>query len=191
MVLRRGLTLLLLAAAVLSTPYGASARPARVLRVLYVPDGWPNRLQIPAIGVNAFMENLNMDDPKNVHAPYKWEDVAWNFMGPRPGEPGHAFVFGHLDSYCCPAVFYRLRALTPGTIVKVGYPGNHWLRFKVIWQHQWLNSQVPNKWLFQTRGGQRGLILATCAGDFFRDGTGYNSKLVVFARLVLPNGTLG
>jgi hypothetical protein len=31
----------------------------------------------------------------------------------------------------------------------------------------------------------------TCAGAFHLDGTGYDHKLIVYARLVLPNGKLG
>jgi hypothetical protein len=41
------------------------------------------------------------------------------------------------------------------------------------------------------RTHERGLVLVTCAGVFHRDGTGYDHKLIVYARLVLPNGTLG
>jgi hypothetical protein len=158
--------------------------------VKYVPKGWPVRLVVPKMAVNAPVEDVNMRDPKDAHAPFKWGDVAWHFTGPRPGEAGHAAIFGHLDSYCCPAVFYHLRYLVPGDKIWVMYPNKQPVIFKVIWLHDYLNTQVPLKWMFAVKG-QRALILATCSGDFHRDGTGYDHKLVVFSRLILPNGKLG
>jgi hypothetical protein len=41
------------------------------------------------------------------------------------------------------------------------------------------------------RNRQRGLVLITCSGVFHYDGTGYDHKLLVYARLILPSGQLG
>ncbi len=155
-----------------------------------VPGGWPKMIAIPRIKVRAPLESIAFRRPSDVKAPYRWDDAAWYSRGARPGDPGRAIIFGHLDSYCCPAVFWQLSALRYGDTVLVTYPTGRLLTFKVMWQHTYPNSQFPGKWM-AGRVRERGLVLITCAGVFHRDGTGYDQKLLVYARLLLPSGRLG
>ena len=71
--------------------------------------------------INATVEDLELNKPTASSAPYKWSDVGWYDRGPRPGAIGHAVIYGHLDSLCCPAVFYRLKDLHPGDVVRIDY----------------------------------------------------------------------
>jgi sortase (surface protein transpeptidase) len=160
-----------------------------VPRSSLVPAGWPHTVLIPRIGVHAAIESVPLNRATDASAPYRWEDAGWYSRGVRPGDPGRAVIFGHLDSTCCPAVFWSLNALKPGDIVEVGY-GRGALHFRVMWQHVYTNAAMPTRWMYG-RGGQRALVLFTCAGIFHRDGTGYDHKLMVFARLIMPNGRLG
>lgn len=150
----------------------------------------PAQITIPRIGVSAHIESLKFNSAQDVTAPYRWSDTAWYARGPRPGDLGRATIFGHLDSTCCPAVFWYLHLLHGGDLIHIYYPGNRMLSFEVMWQHTYLNTQMPLKFMFGSTP-QRGLTLVTCAGVFHHDGTGYDHKLVVYARLVLPNGHLG
>jgi hypothetical protein len=155
-----------------------------------VPPGWPQKFTIPRFGVTAPFENLDLTKPQSVHAPYKWDDVAWFDLGPRPGEQGRALIFGHVDSTCCPAVFYHLRDMKAGDIVQVAYKSKSPLTFRVMWLNTYTNGGLPVSWMY-ARTKQRSILLITCTGIFHRDGTGYDHKFVAFARLVLPNGKLG
>lgn len=155
-----------------------------------VPQGRPWIVAIPRIAVHASLETNALTRATDGHAPFKWEDAAWYSRGPRPGAVGNAFIWGHLDSTCCPAVFWRLSSLQPGDRINVYYPQGQPLTFRVMWSHTYWNAQVPNSWIFGP-GKQRGLVLFTCAGVFHGQPVGYDHKLVVFARLVLPNGRLG
>lgn len=164
----------------------AAPKPAPV----YVPPGWPKVLTIPRFGVKASVEALKFVATADIHAPYKWGDVAWYNRGPRPGDSGRATIFGHLDSFCCPAVFWQLHSLRPGDIVQVAYKTGKLLNFRVMWQGTYLNSKLPLKYMFGNTK-EHGLSLITCTGVFHRDGTGYDHKLLVYTRLVLPSGKLG
>jgi len=168
---------------------GSSASAASSATVT-VPRGWPTSLMIQKMGVKARVEGVDLSKAIQVHAPAKWGDVAWYTRGPRPGEVGRASIYGHLDSYCCPAVFYKLKYLKAGDTVQVVYAKGRPLTFKVMWQGVFANTNLPIKFLY---GGstEHGLVLYTCSGVFHRDGTGYDHKLIVYARLVLPNGKLG
>jgi sortase A len=158
--------------------------------VVIVPAGWPKILSIPRFGVRASVESLKFSTTADVKAPYNWGDVAWYNRGPRPGDRGRATIFGHLDSLCCPAVFWQLHSLHAGDVVQVAYKKGKILQFRVLWQGTYLNARMPLKFMFG-RTSERGLTLITCAGVFHRDGTGYDHKLVVYSRLILPSGKLG
>jgi len=168
---------------------GSSASAASSATVT-VPSGWPKSLTIQKIGVKAPVEGVDLAKASEFHAPAKWSDVAWYTRGPRPGEVGRATIYGHLDSTCCPAIFYKLKDLKAGDTVQVTYAKGRPLTFRVLWQGIFANTKLPIKFLY---GGstEHGLVLFTCTGVFRRDGTGYDHKLIVYARLVLPNGKLG
>jgi sortase A len=155
-----------------------------------VPAGWPKQVMIPSIGVRAPLESVRLTGKHDEEAPFKWDDAAWYSRGTRPGAPGRAFIFGHLDSTCCPAVFWSIRDLIPGSVIQISYRDGRALTFHVVWQHTYLNNDIPMNWIFG-RAKQRGLVLYTCAGIFHTDGTGYDHKLIVYARLVMPDGRLG
>jgi sortase A len=154
-----------------------------------VPAGLPRTLTIAKIGVKAPVESLDLTKKSEKDAPHRWGDVAWYNRSPRPGAVGRAAVFGHLDSYCCPAVFWKLKALRAGDLVQVNYKTGKPLTFRVQWSTQYLDSKLPMKFIFG-RTTERGLVLTTCAGVFHK-ATGYDRKWIVYARVVLPNGKLG
>jgi len=156
-----------------------SAHPTKI----FVPPGWPKQVVIPSIGVNAPVESLALNRPQDTHAPYRWGDVAWYDLGPKPGQPGFAQIYGHVDSTCCPAVFYLLKNLHPGDIIDVRYRDGRIVRFSVKWQAVYWNNQLPTKWMYQNTK-QRGILLITCTGVFHFDGSGYDHKRMVFATAV-------
>lgn len=165
--------------------------PSRPPQPAYrVPPGWPVSMYIPRIHLTAPVESVALKSVADFKAPFKWGDVAWYDRGPRPGDVGRATVFGHLDSYCCPAAFYLLKTLKSGDLVQVKYKTGAPLTFRVMWGTTFPNTRLPISFLFGTVH-ERGLSLITCAGVFHRDGTGYDHKMIVYARAVLPNGQLG
>jgi len=178
------------AAVVFSTGGARAAAHSNVIDKL-VPPGRPLLVMIPRIAVHASLESVPLSSDRDVHAPFRWEDAGWFSRGPRPGTVGRAVIFGHLDSTCCPAVFWSLQTMREGDVVRVQYGDGRVLSFRVLWQHTYANAGLPVHWLFGGGTGPRALILFTCAGIFHTDGTGYDHKLVVYARLILPNGQLG
>ena len=165
-------------------------RPPAKPPIVVVPRGWPKLLAMRRLGIKAPIEPIAFSKKTDYFAPYKWGDVAWYDRGPRPGDAGRANIFGHLDSYCCPAVFYPLKDARTGDLVQVTYRNGKVLNFRVMWQNTYWNDKLPEKFMFgPTR--EHGVVLMTCTGVFHRDGTGYDHKRVVYARLILPNGKLG
>lgn len=145
---------------------------------------------IPSIEVRARVEAVKLQNPADFRAPRKWGDVAWFQYGAKPGDVGTADIFGHLDSTCCPAVFWNLKNLKQGDLVYVTYRNGQSLKFAVQWSQTYLNADVPNDLLYGPND-HRAMALVTCAGEFHTDGTGYDHKLIVYLREVMPDGSLG
>jgi sortase (surface protein transpeptidase) len=175
--------------AVHKTPVKKPNKSAPKQPTLYVPPGNPQTVVISKIHVKAPVESLNLNLKAQKDAPHKWGDVAWYDLSPKPGAVGRASVFGHLDSYCCPAVFWELHTLRPGDIVQVYYKTGKPISFKVQWGTSYTNKKLPLKFIFG-RTTERGLVLLTCFGVFSKV-SGYSGKWMVYARAILPNGKLG
>jgi hypothetical protein len=170
-------------------PSGHGASGKHINNVVRVPAGWPKQLDIPRFGIQAHVESLALNTNQDAQAPYHWNDVAWYNRSPRPGEVGRAVVYGHLDSVCCPAVFYHLRDAKKGDTVRVLYKSGKPLTFRILWTASYVNSKLPDKFMYAATR-ERGLVMVTCTG-VFRPGLGYDHKFIAYARLVLPNGSLG
>lgn len=159
------------------------------------PAGWPQGIEIPKINVHAHIQPDSLyGAPKPIDQEPRWGNVLWRSSGPKPGEHGRAFMAGHLDTFCCPDVFWNLRLLSPGDIIRIYYKRSFPLTFRVIWTHMyWDQQMVPvYRWMYSSkRNDARSLALMTCTGVWNGPASGYDRRLVVFARLVLPNGKYG
>jgi sortase A len=159
---------------------GASAAGPQPLRT---PPGWPQAVVVPRLSVVALIEPVAMTNAADTEAPHRMNDVAWYSRGHRPGDRGRAEIFGHLDSICCPAIFYHLRTMKAGDLIQVRYKTGKPLTFRVRWQATYLRTRMPLSFMYGPTT-DHGLMLVTCAGVFHRDGTGYDHRLMVYATLV-------
>ena len=145
----------------------------------------PTRLIIPAIGVNASIEQVGMLSNGDMATPTQnpWENVGWYKAGPRLGERGSAVIDGHLDrpgGY--PAVFWRLRDLHIGDAVLVMDSDGKTLHFRVTRIELYTPEAAPIQDIFGNRGGPY-LNLITCAGDWIPDQHQTTLRLVVYTAL--------
>ena len=88
-------------------------------------------------------------------------------------------------------MFWFLKDLKAGDVVEAAYKKGNPAIFRVMWSESYANLQLPIKFLFGA-SKQRAMVLVTCAGIFRGVAKGgYDHKLVVYARMILPNGKLG
>jgi hypothetical protein len=62
-----------------------------------VTAGQPTSLAIPAIGVNAAVEQVGVNAQGNMDVPRNPNNTAWYAPGARPGQQGNAVIAGHVD----------------------------------------------------------------------------------------------
>lgn len=171
---------------------GATTTPATTTSVVmgggtsYDKPSLPQRLIIPAIGVDAHVQSVGYwwKDPTEMGIPTNFTDVAWFNEGPRPGEPGSAVIDGHLDGKEVEkAVFYDLDKLKPGDMVEVVDSAGKSLQFKVV-ETKLYDSDAATADIFDNDPSKIRLNLITCGGDWLVDEHAYTKRVVVFTELV-------
>lgn len=141
----------------------------------------PLKLEIPAIGVNAFVEHVGLTEDLAMDVPARVEDVAWYKLGYRPGERGHAVFAGHLDTVTgAPAVFWDLEALQSGDDIFVtGLDGKR-QHFVVDYHTRYPYDEAPVQSIFGP-ASKPTLALVTCKGDWDRANRNYSHRVVLYA----------
>ncbi len=144
--------------------------------------GVPTRLTIPAINVNAPVEQVGVDANGNMDTPKDPWGTAWYAPGTRPGMQGNAVIAGHVDYHGIgPVVFWDLHTLTPGTAVFVTDDQGKQRRFLVTEIQVYPADNAPLPKIFGATS-ETNLNLISCIGDFDPGSASYNSRIVVFTR---------
>jgi LPXTG-site transpeptidase (sortase) family protein len=142
----------------------------------------PQKLQIPAIGVDANVEAVGVNEEGNMAAPSDWRDVSWYQPGFKPGERGNAVLSGHLDWKENKAVFWDLNKLQTGDVVQVS-EGSRRLTYMVTGSKEY-DYQVTNTTPIFGESDVSQLKLITCDGDFIEGSDTYEKRLIVTAQLI-------
>jgi len=148
----------------------------------YDQSALPVRLQIPAIAVSTPLVRLGRLPDGSIEVPHDWNTAGWYDRGPRPGQPGPAVILGHVDSKTGPAVFFRLRALRPRDVVRVGLADGRILVFRVQRVERYPKDKFPTEAVYLPTLN-RELRLITCGGDFDYAAGSYRDNIVVYATL--------
>ncbi len=154
--------------------------------VVTVTASVPARLIIPSIGVDAPVENVNIQSNGDLGTPVQnqWEGTGWYSNGPRPGQAGSAVIDGHLDrpgGY--PAVFWYLRNVQVGDTITVVDTNGKTLRFRVTRTAAYPPLAAPLQEIFGDTGGTY-LNLITCAGTWIPTQHQTTLRLVVYSTLI-------
>ena len=154
--------------------------------VVTVSASVPAHLIIPSIGLDAPVENVNIQSNGDLGTPMQnqWEGVGWYSNGPRPGQAGSAVIDGHLDrpgGY--PAVFWYLRNVQVGDTIMVVDTNGKTLRFRVTRTAAYPPLAAPLQEIFGDTGGTY-LNLITCAGTWIPTQHQTTLRLVVYTTLM-------
>jgi hypothetical protein len=147
------------------------------------PKGTPCRIKIPAIGVDAKVIQLGLLPDRHLEVPTDYSKAGWWSGGTRPGQRGPAVIVGHVDSRSAPGVFYRLKDLDPGDVVKIWLAGGRLVEYSVRDMGQYPKADFPSE-LVDGRISYAGLRLITCGGAFNHATGHYLDNVIVFARLI-------
>jgi sortase (surface protein transpeptidase) len=143
----------------------------------------PARIVIPAIGVDADVIDLGLQDDGTMEVPTDFEQAGWFAPGPRPGRVGPAVIAGHVDDRDGPAVFFRLTELGAGDLIEVHGEGGEVIVFEVRETEQHPKDAFPTERVYAGTPGPE-LRLITCGGVFDRTERSYRDNVIVYAERV-------
>jgi sortase (surface protein transpeptidase) len=146
--------------------------------------GAPQRLRIPAIGVDTALDRLGLDAAGVLQTPANYAHAGWYAGGTVPGDMGPAVIAGHVDNRHGPAVFFRLFQLRPGDLVEVARD-TEWVRFEVQAVTRFPKNQFPTAQIYGPTPDPQ-LRLITCGGVFNHTQHSYVDNIVVAAVLINP-----
>ncbi|MET9898202.1 class F sortase [Streptomyces sp. NPDC006446] len=148
-----------------------------------MPHSPPDRIRIPAIGVDAPLMGLGLTPQGSLDVPpaEKKNLAGWYEAGTTPGERGTAVVAGHVDNADGPAVFYDLGALRKGGTVEVDRLDGSTALFTVDAVEVYDSRVFPDAKVYGAARRPE-LRVITCGGGY-SETTGYQGNVVVFAHL--------
>ncbi|MQA15921.1 MAG: class F sortase [Pseudonocardiaceae bacterium] len=140
----------------------------------------PVRVRVPAVGIDAPVGPLFMNDKGVLAAPESFEAAGWWHDGPEPGEIGPAVVAGHVDSYRGPAVFFRLDEIAPGDEIFIDRADGSTVAFVATRTERHPKDEFPTEAVY---GGtpEPQLRLITCGGAFDDEQRRYLANVIVYA----------
>lgn len=143
----------------------------------------PRSITIPAIGVKSSIIDLGLNPDGTLEVPQDYDETGWWAGGSRQLEVGPTVIVGHVDSTTGPAVFWRLRELTPGDIIEVTDDAGVITRFAVRRVTQYEKDEFPTDLVYGPTERPT-LRLITCGGEYDRDVRSYRANTVVYAEWV-------
>ena len=143
--------------------------------------GLPVRLKIPKISVNATVEYVGLTPDKAMDVPQGPDNVAWFYLGPRPGENGTAVIDGHFGwKNKIPAVFDDLYKLQKGDKIFVEDEKGITTTF-IVRESRKYDSNADASNVFISNDGLSHLNLISCTGVWNPIEKSRANRLVVFA----------
>lgn len=143
----------------------------------------PVRLHIPDLNLDTRLITLGVRRDKTVEVPSDADRAGWFRRGPVPGSLGSSVILGHVDSVDGPGVFAGLSSLAAGASVEVVLDGGSVVTFTVHSVRTYANEAFPARKVYGSHGRSE-LNLVTCGGVYDASRGGYQSNVVVNARLV-------
>jgi hypothetical protein len=158
-------------------PSGAQRVSGLTVSAVAVPD----RLEIPAIGVDAPVQPTGVQAGGALAIPPDPSDVGWWAGGGFPGEAAGAVVLaGHIDSAASgPGALFRLQDVRPGQAVTV-VAGGHAYRYRVAALRAYAKNTLPAAAIFGQQVSSR-LVIVSCGGPFDAATGHYLDNIVAYA----------
>ena len=143
----------------------------------------PVRLNIPAIGVDAAVEQVGKTAAGAMATPKSFSNVGWYALGAQPGAEGSAVIDGHVNNALTRAgVFEHLNLVKVGDTVTVSDADNKTLAYTVSEIDEYPAEGAPAASIFASTGSSQ-LVLITCDGSWDGSAHTFDKRLVVYARL--------
>jgi LPXTG-site transpeptidase (sortase) family protein len=145
----------------------------------------PVRIEIPAIDVDAPVMRLGLASNGSIQVPplSNHNLAGWYDGSVTPGQPGSSVIIGHVDNVTGVSVFFYIKTLRPGDLVKVERADGSTAVFEVDGVQKAVKTDFPTEAVYRNVA-YPSLRLVTCGGPFDSATGQYLDNIVVYAHLV-------
>lgn len=147
------------------------------------PD-MPQYLSIPKLGIHARILSVELSTDGSIATPDNVFDAAWYDQSARPGEPGTAFIDGHISSWTSQGVFYNLNKLTNGDVVEIQRGDGHIFKYVVERTAVYEANNIDMSQVLSPLDATKPrLNLMSCYGSVINGTNEFDHRIVIYTSL--------
>lgn len=146
------------------------------------PGPPPVTVRVPALGIDAAIEAVGVQEDGAMVVPAEVDRVGWYRYGPEAGAAeGNVVLAGHVDTIAQgPGALFPLRGVEIGAEIVVADAGGTEHRYEVVSLETITKTDLPVEQIF-ARSGEHRLVVITCGGEYLPGSRRYADNVVVTA----------
>lgn len=144
----------------------------------------PKYISIPSTGSEGFLQNVGVDQNKQVAVPNNIYMAGWFNETPRPGEKGNSVIDGHVTGRINKGIFEKLTSIKPGDEIKIEFGDGSNKNFTVKKSVAVPVNNAPAVIFSQDPAIERQLTVVTCTGNWDAKLNQYTERLIVIAQAI-------
>lgn len=145
----------------------------------------PKKIIIPSIGVEAYLQNVGVDQNREVAVPSNIHMGGWFVDSVRPGAKGLSIIDGHLNGVREDGIFINLAKVKPGDTYTIEFGDGSRKQFKVTSTKTVPLKDAASVLFSQDPSLTNQLTLITCGGTWDGQKRIYDKRVIVTSELVV------
>lgn len=147
-------------------------------------DSDPKKIKIPAINVDAFIQQVGVDQNRLVAVPDNIYHTGWYVESVKPGQPGLSVIDGHVNGRNKDGIFINLNKLNKGDTFVITFGNAEEKRFEVDEVISAKTEESADILFSQKNGIKQQLNLITCGGEFDNNTRQYDQRVIVISKMI-------
>jgi sortase (surface protein transpeptidase) len=145
----------------------------------------PVRIEIPVLNVDAPVTQLGNGPGNTIQVPplNNHNLAGWYDHSVMPGQDGTSIILGHVDTYAGASVFFYIKTLAPGNLIKIIRADGSTAAFSVDGVQRVAKATFSANGIFGNTPYPE-LRLITCGGPFDAATRQYLDNIVVYSHLI-------
>lgn len=157
--------------------------PGKISDEYKVPADQPRVIDIPNLGVSAYIQRVGIDQHNVMVAPDSIFFAGWYVGSVPPGEKGVSIIDGHVSGKYQDGIFRHLTNLKTGDTFRIQMGDNSWREFTVSSKNTYSAKDASGALFADDPTIDRELHLITCDGVFDNRTQKYEKRLIITASL--------
>lgn len=144
----------------------------------------PKFITMPTINTEGFIQNVGVDQNKQIAVPSNIHVAGWFNQTVLPGEKGLSIIDGHVTGRVNNGIFKDLSNLNDGDNFTIELGNGSKKEFKTVKKVDTLVKDSASVLFSQEPAIERQVNLITCSGVFDRKSQSYPNRLIVIAEAI-------